>query len=115
MSTDISTLREEIAAWRNFQYHPNASERDPLRARHPIVQTEFEQPQGTQESEEERRWRTYQAQPDFRQHQRRARESYQDYGNIETSASDLVQASVDLGQHLVDNLRTVIQSFRKGH
>lgn len=113
MSTDILTRREEIARWRNFQYHPNASEQDPLRARYPIVQTEFEQPQGTQESEEERRWRAYQAQSDFRQHQQRARELYQDYGNIETSASDLVQASVDLGQHLVDNLRTVIQSFRR--
>jgi hypothetical protein len=103
----------EIAAWRNFQYHPTASEQDPLRARHPIVQTDFEQPQRTQESEEVRRWRVYQAQPDLRQHQRRARELYQDSGSIETSASDLVQASVDLGQHLVDNLMTVIQSFRR--
>ncbi len=102
-----------MAAWRNFQYYPNASDQDPLRERHPIVQTAFEQPQGTQESEEERRRRAYQAQPDFRQHQRRARESHQDYGNIETSASDLVQASVDLGQHLADNLRTTIQSFRR--
>jgi hypothetical protein len=113
MSTDILTQREEIAAWRNFQYHPNASERDPLRARHPIAQTEFEQPQETQESEEELRWRAYQAQLDFRQHQRLAWESHQDFENIETSASDLVQASVNLGQHFVDNLRTVIQWFRR--
>jgi len=30
----------------------------------------------------------------------------------ETAASDLVQATVDLGQHVVDNLETVVQTFR---
>jgi hypothetical protein len=33
--------------------------------------------------------------------------------NSETAASDLVQATVDLGQHVADNLETVIRTFRE--
>ncbi|KAH8793481.1 hypothetical protein BGZ57DRAFT_870863 [Hyaloscypha finlandica] len=77
----------DIPDWRNHQHHPSTSEHpfpEPP-ARPTLLRTDV-QMQGIDPT-------------------RRGISS-------ETAASDLVQATVDLGQHVVDNLETVVQTFR---
>lgn len=116
LESDIEVQSQEAPLATSWQYSPSDSEQG-LPEPQPQTPAVLRINGLISDSEEERRWRAYQqAAADYGQRQngeevvpnlaRRGR-------TIEATASGLVQASVDMGQHLADNLGTVIRSFRE--